>query len=175
MTMPRTALFTDERTFWHHTGMQALFLPVGGWVQPPAAGVGADTPESKRRILSLVQVSGLADHMVQPRAEPATEADLLRVHTARYIEEFRAASAQGWADIGDVAPFGPGRLVVIHEGGYAEAYVPFCGLAMLESLAGVRTEAADPVLDMLIAQQPSSHTLAFQLDVVDRLAGHFGA
>lgn len=368
--MSGTALYSDERTFWHHTGMQALFLPVGGWVQPPAAGVGADTPESKRRILSLVQVSGLADHLEQVRAEPASDADLLRVHTARYVEAFREASARGWDDIGDVAPFGPGafeigklsagmaiaavagvvtgrhrrafalcrpaghhclpdrsmgfcllcnipiaieaakanhglgrvavvdwdvhhgngtqavfydradvltislhqencfppgysgaadrgngageganlniplppgsgheaylaamdrivlpaleafapdliivasgldangldplarmmlhsetyramtdrigavadrlcggRIVVIHEGGYAEAYVPFCGLAMLESLSGVRTEAVDPILDMLIAQQPGDRTLAFQLDTVDQLARALG-
>ena len=29
-----------------------------------------------------------------------------------------------------------GRLAVIHEGGYAEAYVPFCGLAVVEALSG---------------------------------------
>lgn len=364
--MRRTALYTDERTFWHHTGMQALFLPVGGWVQPPAAGVGADTPESKRRILSLIQVAGLADRLDRRSADPVSETDLLRVHTARYIDEFRAASAAGWGDIGDVAPFGPGafeiarlsaglakaaiagvvtgahdrafalcrpaghhclpdrsmgfcllcnipiaieaakaehglgkvavvdwdvhhgngtqavyyergdvltislhqencfppgysgaqdrgagagaganlniplppgsgheaylaaidrivvpaleafapdlivvasgldangldplarmllhsetyramttrigavadrlcggKLVVIHEGGYAESYVPFCGLAMLEALSGWRSEVADPVLDMLIAQQPAGETLAFQLGCVERLA-----
>jgi hypothetical protein len=30
--MHNLAIYTDERTFWHATGMQALFLPVGGWV-----------------------------------------------------------------------------------------------------------------------------------------------
>jgi hypothetical protein len=28
---------------------------------------------------------------------------------------------------------------MIHEGGYAAAYVPFCGLAILEQLSGQRT------------------------------------
>jgi acetoin utilization deacetylase AcuC-like enzyme len=39
-----------------------------------------------------------------------------------------------------------GRLVVCHEGGYAPGYTPFCGLAVLEELAGVDTGVADPFL-----------------------------
>jgi hypothetical protein len=30
--------------------------------------------------------------------------------------------------------------VAVHEGGYSELYVPFCGLAVMEALAGVRTK-----------------------------------
>jgi acetoin utilization deacetylase AcuC-like enzyme len=37
-----------------------------------------------------------------------------------------------------------GRLVLCHEGGYSSAYVPYCGLAVLECLAGVRTDVIDP-------------------------------
>ncbi len=33
-----------------------------------------------------------------------------------------------------------GKLVMVHEGGYAESYVPFCGLAVMETLSGIRTE-----------------------------------
>ncbi len=29
-----------------------------------------------------------------------------------------------------------GRLLAIHEGGYSEAYAPFCGPAVLEELSG---------------------------------------
>ncbi|PNW87295.1 hypothetical protein CHLRE_02g116950v5 [Chlamydomonas reinhardtii] len=39
-----------------------------------------------------------------------------------------------------------GRLVALHEGGYSELYVPFCGLAALQSLSGVATAVADPWL-----------------------------
>jgi acetoin utilization deacetylase AcuC-like enzyme len=42
--------------------------------------------------------------------------------------------------------FSGGRLAVIHEGGYSEMYVPFCGLAVLETLAGRRTPVEDPYL-----------------------------
>lgn len=40
-----------------------------------------------------------------------------------------------------------GRLVLVHEGGYSEAYVPFCVLATIEELAGIRTEVTDPMLE----------------------------
>ena len=30
-----------------------------------------------------------------------------------------------------------GRLAMIHEGGYSPLYVPFCGVAVIETLAGV--------------------------------------
>ena len=29
-----------------------------------------------------------------------------------------------------------GRLTLVHEGGYSEVYVPFCGHAVLEELSG---------------------------------------
>ena len=40
-----------------------------------------------------------------------------------------------------------GRLALIHEGGYSDFYVPFCGLATVETLAGRRTAVADPFLE----------------------------
>ena len=36
-----------------------------------------------------------------------------------------------------------GRLVVCLEGGYAPVYIPYCGLAVIESMADVRTEVED--------------------------------
>lgn len=33
-----------------------------------------------------------------------------------------------------------GRLVAVHEGGYSDLYVPFCGLAVMEQLCGLRTK-----------------------------------
>lgn len=48
-----------------------------------------------------------------------------------------------------------GKLVLVHEGGYAEFYVPFCGVATIEALSGHRTKVVDPVVDFIIAQQPS--------------------
>ncbi len=37
-----------------------------------------------------------------------------------------------------------GRLVVNHEGGYSDFYVPLCGLAVVEELSGIKTSVRDP-------------------------------
>jgi acetoin utilization deacetylase AcuC-like enzyme len=43
-----------------------------------------------------------------------------------------------------------GRLIATHEGGYSNAYVPFCGLPILEEFAGIRTGVTDPYLEELM-------------------------
>ena len=55
-----------------------------------------------------------------------------------------------------------GRLVAAHEGGYSEGYVPFCGLAVIETFAGHRTPVQDPFIDILTDQQPPADYVAFQ-------------
>jgi acetoin utilization deacetylase AcuC-like enzyme len=42
-----------------------------------------------------------------------------------------------------------GRLVVIHEGGYSQTYVPACTLAVIETLAGVSAPWPDPAVARL--------------------------
>lgn len=37
-----------------------------------------------------------------------------------------------------------GRIVMTHEGGYSQMYVPYCGLAVLEEMTGMKTHVADP-------------------------------
>jgi acetoin utilization deacetylase AcuC-like enzyme len=39
-----------------------------------------------------------------------------------------------------------GRLMMSHEGGYSASYVPYCGLAVMEQLSGIRTAIEDPFL-----------------------------
>jgi acetoin utilization deacetylase AcuC-like enzyme len=41
-----------------------------------------------------------------------------------------------------------GRVVLAHEGGYSAIYVPFCGLAIMEELSGIRTKIVDPYIEM---------------------------
>jgi acetoin utilization deacetylase AcuC-like enzyme len=36
-----------------------------------------------------------------------------------------------------------GRIIASHEGGYAATYVPYCGLAIIEELSGIRTTIKD--------------------------------
>jgi acetoin utilization deacetylase AcuC-like enzyme len=102
-----TAFFSDERCFWHAGGNYAFTLPVGGLVQPLPAGL-PENPETKRRFLNLVQVTGLIRHLDAQSADPATEADLSRVHPEGYLQAFKALSDQGGGEIGLRAPFGAG-------------------------------------------------------------------
>jgi acetoin utilization deacetylase AcuC-like enzyme len=43
-----------------------------------------------------------------------------------------------------------GRLVVAHEGGYSQTYVPPSTLAVIEALAGVTVPWPDPALTRLL-------------------------
>jgi len=47
-----------------------------------------------------------------------------------------------------------GRLVLMHEGGYSEAHVPFCGHAVLETLSRSSVTAPDPLSARITGQQP---------------------
>jgi acetoin utilization deacetylase AcuC-like enzyme len=67
-----------------------------------------------------------------------------------------------------------GKLVALHEGGYSEAVVPFCGLAIIESLAGIKTPVEDPFLPIFAAQQPNDRFLAFQRGLIDEMAAAIG-
>jgi len=42
-----------------------------------------------------------------------------------------------------------GKLVVCHEGGYSAVYVPFCGVAVIETLMGQETGIHDPFATMI--------------------------
>jgi acetoin utilization deacetylase AcuC-like enzyme len=55
-----------------------------------------------------------------------------------------------------------GRLVVCHEGGYSNAVVPFCGLAVVEELSGIATDVVDPFLEIL--EPTVGHELTPQQD-----------
>src|SRR5229473_6466907 len=61
-----------------------------------------------------------------------------------------------------------GRLVVIHEGGYSEAYAPFCCVAILECLLGVHM-VEDPFLHYF-ADRPGQAIQPHQSDAIDRAA-----
>ncbi|PUB12166.1 class II histone deacetylase [Yoonia sediminilitoris] len=131
----KTGFFWDETCFWHGGGNYAQMLPVGGLVQPMDGGL-PESPETKRRLKNLITVTGLADDLVLQGAAPATQADLLRVHPAAYLDKFKALSDAGGGEIGLRAPFGAGgyqiaaqsagltkaALLAVLEGQLANAY-----------------------------------------------------
>jgi acetoin utilization deacetylase AcuC-like enzyme len=65
------------------------------------------------------------------------------------------------------------RLVLCHEGGYSSTYVPYCGLAVIESLAGVRTDVVDPWLTdaRRVRELPLR---AHERDAIDQAIAHVG-
>ena len=103
-----TGFFWDEKCFWHGGGNYASTLPVGGNVQPIASGGLPEDPETKRRLKNLIDVTGLAKELECRSAEPASEADLLRVHPQDYLAAFKKMSDAGGGELGLRAPFGAG-------------------------------------------------------------------
>ncbi|MFC3528762.1 class II histone deacetylase [Paracoccus mangrovi] len=98
-----TGFFHDELTLWHGGGDYALTLPVGHHVQP--GGGLAESPESKRRLVNLLHVTGLMRELALQSAPPAPREDLLRVHPAGYLDRFKALSDATGGEIGHHAPF----------------------------------------------------------------------
>lgn len=134
-----TAFFHDERTLWHAGGNYALTVPVGGLVQPQVAGGLPESPETKRRLVNLLQVTGLMKDLDLRTAPEATEEDLRRIHTAPYLTEFKRMSDTGGGELGRRTPFG--------QGGYEIAALS----------AGLATEALASVLD---GRHPNAYALS---------------
>ena len=62
-----------------------------------------------------------------------------------------------------------GRLVLSHEGGYSAAYVPYCGLAVMEELSGIRSSIEDVFagfVDVAGGHQLYPH----QAEIIDKAA-----
>jgi acetoin utilization deacetylase AcuC-like enzyme len=103
-----TGFYWDERCFWHAGGTYALTMPVGGLVQPLAAGGLPESPETKRRLKNLMDVTGLTSDLSVRSADMAARADLERVHPASYLDRFKEVSDAGGGELGLRTPFSRG-------------------------------------------------------------------
>ena len=83
------------------------------------------------------------------------------------VETFDAMTARVMALAGDVCD---GRLVMAHEGGYSQVYVPFCGHAVLARMAGSRIAAADPFADAFARRQPGAAFERFASGLLTEMA-----
>jgi acetoin utilization deacetylase AcuC-like enzyme len=108
---------------------------------PPGSGTGAFAAAFERVVVPALDrhepelvliASGFDSSAWDPHAR-------LMLHSAAYRELTRAL-------LGVADRHAGGRLIVIHEGGYAPGYTPFCGLAVLEELSGISTGVEDPFL-----------------------------
>lgn len=109
--MRKSGFFWDERTFWHGGGNYAGILPVGGLVQPLLGGL-PESPETKRRLKNLMDVTGLSNELILRTAAEATTDDLLRVHPESYLKEFKTLSDDKGGELGRRTPFGPGGFEI---------------------------------------------------------------
>ncbi|WP_284162524.1 class II histone deacetylase [Frigidibacter sp. SD6-1] len=85
-------------------------------------------------------------------------------------ETFRALTERVKAAAEDLCR---GRLVLVHEGGYSEMHVPFCGHATIEALTGSAIRAPDPLAAALEARQPGPEWRAHVSAHIGRLADYF--
>ena len=115
---------------WHDTSSYAGLFPSN-----PAAGLQPfghmENAETKRRIHELVVVSGLIDQLVRITPRPATDEEILRVHSPEHLARIESESLlPKGGDAGDgISPFGQGGI----------------GIARLA--AGAVIECVDAVLD----------------------------
>ncbi len=119
MTLP-TGLVCHERYFWHDPGSGAGFSTANEYAQPDRH---PESPDTKRRLLSLIDVSGLGEQLQAIRPRLATLEELTSFHTPRYVEEVRRLSAGAGGTIGDSATIGPGSFDIarLSTGGCIEA------------------------------------------------------
>jgi acetoin utilization deacetylase AcuC-like enzyme len=102
--MRTTGYVWHERYSWHDTGTFAGIIPPGSTVQPFH---NFESPDSKARMNSLIEVSNLIDHLVKVPARFATDEDILRIHTPRHLEFIKNQSELIVGDAGDGwSPFG---------------------------------------------------------------------
>jgi len=125
--MKKTGFYWDEKCFWHAGGNFALTMPLGGNVQPLAAGGLPENPETKRRMKNLLDVTGLLAKLDTQSATSAQTEDLARVHPMDFLNKFKAMSDEGGGELGLRTPFA--------KGGYEIAALS-AGLAK-EALASV--------------------------------------
>jgi len=104
-----TGLVWHELYMWHDTGTGAWVTPASLTVQPLGH---IESAEGKRRIRNLVEVSGLIDHLVQLKPRPATEDEILRLHTKEYVERIKKLSAEAGGEAGEETPFGRGSFEI---------------------------------------------------------------
>jgi acetoin utilization deacetylase AcuC-like enzyme len=107
---------------------------------PAGSGVGAYISAFERVVCPalerfkpqlLIIASGLDASALDPLARQQMHSDGYRNLTRQLM---------------DVTASVGGKFMLTHEGGYSAAYVPFCGLAILEEVTGHRTPVEDPYL-----------------------------
>jgi acetoin utilization deacetylase AcuC-like enzyme len=111
---------------------------------PPGTGAGGYLAAFDRIVLPalarfrpemIVVCSGFDGSALDPLGRMMLHSEAYRAMTRRLMEVAGALCG--------------GRLAMSHEGGYSASYVPYCGLAVMEELSGIRTGVDDPFMGNL--------------------------
>ncbi|HET6172283.1 MAG TPA: class II histone deacetylase [Gaiellales bacterium] len=112
-----TGWLWDERYAWFDAGTWNDFstTPAKSYAQPQEA---FENPETKRRFRNLLDITGVLDQLVQLRARPATDEEILRVHTPEHLAGVRALAATG-GDAGNGTAMGKfgDEIAILAAGG----------------------------------------------------------
>ena len=106
---------------------------------------------------AIVVACGYDASAVDPLSRMMATADTFRQMTRRTMDLAREVC--------------DGRLVMVHEGGYSEVHVPFCGHAVIEELSDSTIRAPDPLGQTLDLRQPDARFDRFVSAWIDDLAG----
>jgi acetoin utilization deacetylase AcuC-like enzyme len=154
-----------ELAFWEDPSVLTISLHQDN-VYPPASGgvgdIGAGVGAGFNLNVPLPAGSGegaylaALDRVVIPALE-AHRPQLVLVGSgfdacamdplARMLLHSRSFAAMTRRILDVTADVCGGRVVFCQEGGYSSAYMPFCGLAVVEELSGVSTGIEDPFLE----------------------------
>jgi len=135
---------------------------------PPGAGHATFIEAMARLVIPAIEAHG-PEAIVIASGYDAAAADPLG-HMLAHAATFREMTRM----VMDAADrLCAGRVVAVHEGGYAEWYVPFCGHAVIEELSGSAITAPDPMAATYAARQPNARMQAVFSGLIDEFAAHF--
>ncbi|EQC42858.1 hypothetical protein SDRG_00577 [Saprolegnia diclina VS20] len=132
---------------------------------PPGSGHGAYMATFDRVVLPALEAFA-PDFILVSSGFDAEYCDPLSQMMA-HSETFRAMAAKLKTAATNLCD---GRAVFVHEGGYSESYVPFCGAAVVQELLGLEKDAVvtDPFL-FEIKDRPFQELQPHQDDVLTKV------
>ena len=116
----KTGIVFHELYLWHHTGNHADYVPYGFPVEPFHH---LESPDTKRRIKNLMEVSGLYNKLIPITPRKATKEEILFFHTDNHYEHIRSLNDSISVNAGISAPTGIGSfdIALLSSGGVIEA------------------------------------------------------
>lgn len=108
----RTGYCFDELFMWHSSGSVSFYK----YTQD---GESWENPDTKRRLHSLVAVSGLIDKLYLVKARHALKEDLMRFHDEGYVDRVKRMSDDDGGDAGEECRFAKGgfEIATLSAGG----------------------------------------------------------